>query len=274
MNAAAHPVAIITGAGRGIGAGLTAAFRRGGYAVVAISRSIPFADDPDLLTVPGDITDDETSRRVVEQTLERFGRIDSLINNAGVYIGKPFTDYTSDDYAAITAVNLAGFFQITQRAIGPMLTQGVGHIVNISTSLVDHADSTQVVEYGASADAVLSGQAPPAEGARFDFYLEGPVSGPKLQGMFRGIDYIYFRADGRAGLHIHGEITTADGKKIALEAGGVAVAEEGSPVFQLREHVSLMSNHPELSWVNPIEVWARGVVDVSTRQVHVTANAV
>jgi hypothetical protein len=130
---------------------------------------------------------------------------------------------------------------------------------------------TRVVEYGASADDVLSGQAPPAEGARFDFYLAGPVSGPKLQGTFRGVDYIYFRADGRAELHIHGEITTEDGKKVALEAGGVAIPEMGSSVFRLREHVSLSSNHPELSWVNPIEVWARGVVDVSTRQVHVEA---
>jgi hypothetical protein len=133
---------------------------------------------------------------------------------------------------------------------------------------------TQVVEYGASADAVLSGRTPPAEGARFDFYLEGPVSGPNLQGTFRGVDYIYFRADGRAELHIHGEITTEDGKKIALEAGGVAIGEVGSPVFQLREHVSLMTNHPELSWVNPIEVWARGAVDVSTGQVHVKAYGV
>jgi hypothetical protein len=133
---------------------------------------------------------------------------------------------------------------------------------------------TQVVEYGASADAVLSGQAPPAEGARFDFYLEGPVSGPKLEGTFRGVDYIYFRADGRAELHIHGEITTEGGKKVALEAGGVAIAEVGSPVLQLREHVSLMSNHPTLSWVNPIEIWARGVVDVSTGQVHVQAYGV
>ena len=133
---------------------------------------------------------------------------------------------------------------------------------------------TQVVEYGASSDAVLSGQVPPPEGARFDFYLDGPVSGPKLQGTFRGVDYIYFRADGRADLHIHGEITTGDGKKVALEAGGVAIAQEGSPVFQLREHVSLMSNHPELSWVNAIEVWARGEVDVSTGLVHVEAYAV
>src|ERR1700749_19514 len=96
---------------------------------------------------------------------------------------------------------------------------------------------TQIVEYGASADAVLSGQAPPAEGERFDFYLEGPVSGPNLQGTFRGVDYINFRADGRAELHIHGEITTEDGKKIALEAGGVAIPAVGSPGFQLREPV-------------------------------------
>src|SRR3954454_17780966 len=130
---------------------------------------------------------------------------------------------------------------------------------------------TQEVEYGASADAVLSGQAPPAEGARFDFYLEGPISGPKLHEAVKGVAYIPLRADARAELHIHGEITTEDGKRVALEAGGVAISEEGSPVFQLREHVSLMSNHPELSWVNPIEIWARGVVDVSTGRVHVQA---
>jgi NAD(P)-dependent dehydrogenase (short-subunit alcohol dehydrogenase family) len=140
---APHPVAIITGAERGIGAGLATAFRRTGYAVVATSRSMPAADESDLLTVQGDITDAETSRRVVDQALERFGRIDTLVNNAGVYIGKRFTDYTIDDFAAITAVNLAGFFYITQRTIGPMVTQGAGHIVNISTSLVDHADSTR-----------------------------------------------------------------------------------------------------------------------------------
>jgi NAD(P)-dependent dehydrogenase (short-subunit alcohol dehydrogenase family) len=141
MSGTPQPVAIITGAERGIGAGLVAAFHRGGYAVVATSRSIPAPDESDVLTVRGDITDADTARRVVEQALERFGRIDSLVNNAGVYIGKPFTDYTTDDFRAITSVNLAGFFHITQQAIGPMVAQGAGHIVNISTSLVDNADS-------------------------------------------------------------------------------------------------------------------------------------
>ncbi len=134
-------VAIITGADRGIGAGLAAGFRGAGYAVVATSRSIAASKDPDVLTVEGDITQADTARRVVQQTLERFGRIDSLVNNAGTYIEKPFTEYTLDDYAAITGVNLTGFFNITQPVIGQMISQGGGHVVNISTSLVDHAHS-------------------------------------------------------------------------------------------------------------------------------------
>ncbi len=134
-------VAIITGASQGIGAGLTSAFRAAGYAVVATSRSIRPSDQPDLLTVPGDITQADTAERVIGRALASFGRIDTLINNAGVFIGKPFTDYTAEDYAAITTVNLAGFFHITQRAIGHMAVQGSGHVVNVSTSLVDRPDS-------------------------------------------------------------------------------------------------------------------------------------
>jgi NAD(P)-dependent dehydrogenase (short-subunit alcohol dehydrogenase family) len=134
-------VAIITGAERGIGAGLAAEFRRAGYAVVATSLSIAASEESDVLTVEGDITEADTARRTVEQALDRFGRIDTLVNNAGIYIEKPFTDYTLDDYAAITAVNLTGFFHITQRAIRQMVAQGSGHVVNISTSLVDHANS-------------------------------------------------------------------------------------------------------------------------------------
>ena len=139
--AAGGRVTIVTGASRGIGAGLVAAFRRVGYSVVATSLSMSSSDDEDILTVRGDIAEIGTAQRVVEQAVHRFGRIDTLINNAGIFIGKPFTDYTLDDYLAITAVNLTGFFHITQRAIRQMLTQGNGHIVNITTSLVDRPDS-------------------------------------------------------------------------------------------------------------------------------------
>jgi NAD(P)-dependent dehydrogenase (short-subunit alcohol dehydrogenase family) len=134
-------VAIITGASQGIGAGLVDGFRASGYAVVGTSRSIRPSDESDYLTVQGDISEAKTAKRVAEQTLDRFGRIDSLINNAGIFISKPFTDYSPDDYAAITAVNLAGFFHITQRAIRQMVDQGSGHIVNITTSIVDRPSS-------------------------------------------------------------------------------------------------------------------------------------
>jgi NAD(P)-dependent dehydrogenase (short-subunit alcohol dehydrogenase family) len=135
-------VAIITGGSQGIGAGLVSGFRREGYAVVATSRSIDAADEADYLTVRGDISEAQTARDVVAQALDRFARIDCLVNDAGVFIGKPFTDYTLDDYVLITSVNLSGFFHLTQRVIGQMVTQGSGHVVNVTTSLVDNADST------------------------------------------------------------------------------------------------------------------------------------
>jgi hypothetical protein len=134
---------------------------------------------------------------------------------------------------------------------------------------------THVVEYGASAEAVLMRTSPPPkEGGRLDLYLEGPVIAGRLQGTVTGVDYLNMRADGRAELHIHGHITLEDGKKVALEAGGVAVPEGDSSIFQLREHVNLTSNDPALAWVNATEVWARGTVDVSTGQVHLRAYAV
>jgi NAD(P)-dependent dehydrogenase (short-subunit alcohol dehydrogenase family) len=134
-------VAIITGASQGIGAGLVAGFRHAGYAVVGTSRSIRPSGESGYLTVQGDISEAGTAERVAEQALDRFGRIDSLINDAGIFISKPFTDYSPDDYAAITAVNLAGFFHITQRAIRQMVDQGSGHIVNITTSIVERPSS-------------------------------------------------------------------------------------------------------------------------------------
>ena len=138
---AGRRVALITGASQGIGAGLAAAFLGEGYAVVATSRSIDSSDENGLLAVRGDIGDAGTVQSVVEQAVDRFGRIDCLINNAGIFIGKSFTDYTLDDFDSITAVNLTGFFHITQRVIRQMLTQGSGHVVNITTSLVDQPDS-------------------------------------------------------------------------------------------------------------------------------------
>ncbi|RZL78095.1 MAG: SDR family NAD(P)-dependent oxidoreductase, partial [Rhodococcus sp. (in: high G+C Gram-positive bacteria)] len=95
-------VAIVTGASQGIGAALVAGYRRLGYAVVATSRSIGASDDPEVLTVPGDLAQPGTGAHIVEQTLARFGRIDTLVNNAGIFVGKPFTDYTDDDYDAMT----------------------------------------------------------------------------------------------------------------------------------------------------------------------------
>jgi NAD(P)-dependent dehydrogenase (short-subunit alcohol dehydrogenase family) len=139
---AARRVAVVTGASQGIGAGAAESFREAGYAVVGVSRSISPSDASDFLTVRGDISEVETAQMIVDQAVNRFGRIDSLINNAGIFISKPFTDYTLDDYSAITAVNLTGFFHVTQAVIRQMLTQhSGGHIVNLTTSLVDHAES-------------------------------------------------------------------------------------------------------------------------------------
>ncbi len=134
-------VAVITGASQGIGAALVTAYRDRGYHVVATARSIRPTTDPDILAVSGDIADRSTTERVISEGMARFGRIDTLVNNAGIFIAKPFTQYTEADYAAILGVNLTGFFHITQRAIAEMVKQGSGHVVQITTSLADHPNS-------------------------------------------------------------------------------------------------------------------------------------
>jgi NAD(P)-dependent dehydrogenase (short-subunit alcohol dehydrogenase family) len=142
MNPMAQKVAIITGGSQGIGAALVAAYRRQGWAVVATARAMKPTEDPDTLTVNGDITESATAERIVGEALRRFGRIDTLINNAGVYVSKPFTEYTAEDYALVAGVNLTGFFWITQRAIAEMAKRHGGHVVNISASIAEAANSS------------------------------------------------------------------------------------------------------------------------------------
>lgn len=135
-------VAVITGASQGIGAGLVTAYHRLGFAVVANSRSIVSRTEDMLLTVPGDIGERDTAERVVQAAVERFGRVDTLVNNAGVFIAKPFVDYTDADYTRAMSTNVAGFFHITQAAVRQMLRQGEGgHIVSVTTTLVENAMS-------------------------------------------------------------------------------------------------------------------------------------
>lgn len=131
-------VAVITGASQGIGAGLVAGFLERGYRVVANSRNIAGGNDSDhLLSVTGDIADPETASRVITSAMERFGRVDTLVNNAGVFVAKPFVEYTAEDFAKVLSVNVAGFFHVTQHAVRRMLQQGSGHVVQITTSLAE-----------------------------------------------------------------------------------------------------------------------------------------
>jgi NAD(P)-dependent dehydrogenase (short-subunit alcohol dehydrogenase family) len=129
-------VAVVTGASQGIGAGLVRGFLDRGYRVVANSRSIKPDSSADVLAVAGDIADPAVADRVIAEGVAKFGRVDTLVNNAGVFVAKPFTDYTEADFAGVLSVNVAGFFHVTQRAVRQMLKQGGGHIVNLTTTLV------------------------------------------------------------------------------------------------------------------------------------------
>jgi len=142
MGGTGQRVAVITGASQGIGAGLVAGYRAQGWAVVANARTIKPSGDAAVLAVQVDVSQPATADRIVTEALERFGRIDTLVNNAGVFIGKPFTDYTIEDYQLAVAVNLTGFFLVTQRVIAAMLNSGGGHVVNISTTMAEYANSS------------------------------------------------------------------------------------------------------------------------------------
>ena len=133
--------AIITGASSGIGLGLTTALVEQGYRVVANSRRITAAGtlipSEDLVLVDGDIARPDTAHNVVETAVRRFGGVDLLVNNAGIFVPKPFTDYTTEDFERLVSTNLTGFFYVTQQAVRQMKQQGAGHVVNITTTLAD-----------------------------------------------------------------------------------------------------------------------------------------
>ncbi|MET9482067.1 SDR family oxidoreductase [Streptomyces sp. NPDC006638] len=135
-------VAIITGASGGIGGALVAAYRGLGYAVTATDRAAPVSGDSGVLSVAADVTGAGAGDRVVGATLERFGRVDTLVNGAGVFVSKPFVEYTDEDFDLVVGVNVRGFFEVTRSVIAAMLARdGGGHVVNISSSLVENADA-------------------------------------------------------------------------------------------------------------------------------------
>jgi NAD(P)-dependent dehydrogenase (short-subunit alcohol dehydrogenase family) len=134
-------VVIVTGASQGIGAGIVESYRKLGYGVVATSRSIEPSDDPNVITVAGDVSDPATAERVVSAAMENFGRIDTLVNNAGIFLSKPFTEFTAEEYNSAIATNVTGVFHMSRAVIPHMLSQGGGHIVSMSTSLVDQPDT-------------------------------------------------------------------------------------------------------------------------------------
>jgi NAD(P)-dependent dehydrogenase (short-subunit alcohol dehydrogenase family) len=138
----AQAVAVITGASRGIGAALVEAFRNRNYRVVATSRSIKSCREEDLVTVKGDLADPNTANLVFKEALDCFGRVDTLVNNAGIFIPKPFISYSNEDYTAYIATNVTGFFHMTQRAMQLMSQAGRGHIVTVTSSLVDQPMSS------------------------------------------------------------------------------------------------------------------------------------
>jgi NAD(P)-dependent dehydrogenase (short-subunit alcohol dehydrogenase family) len=155
--ASARKAAIVTGASHGMGAGIAEAFLNRGYSVVANSRNItrnnPFAASANLALVDGDIGDPGTAAKIVDTAMAKFGRIDALVNNAGIFIPKPFTEYTTEDFETLVAITLAGFLYITQLSVKQMLQQKSGSIVNISTTLVDQP----VAGVGAAVQIMLKG---------------------------------------------------------------------------------------------------------------------
>jgi len=142
MSNDVHKVAVITGASQGLGEAFVKAYRDRGFRVVGNARSIKPSEHPDYITVPGDIGEPAVAREVVQTALREFGRVDTLINNAGIWRPAPITEISEELYRRVMATNLDSVFFATQAAVAAMQKQGSGHIIGVSTSLVEHALST------------------------------------------------------------------------------------------------------------------------------------
>jgi NAD(P)-dependent dehydrogenase (short-subunit alcohol dehydrogenase family) len=178
--------AIVTGAQQGIGAGLVEAFLAEGYNVVATSLKVTesFTASPSLVLIDGDIGKEETAARCVEAAIKHFGTIDVLVNNAGIFRTKPFTDFTAEDLNALVSVNLLGFLYITQLAVKQMLKQKSGNIVTISGSLADHpiagvnASVSMITKGGLNSITRQLAIEYAKEGIRFNAVAPGAVNTP------------------------------------------------------------------------------------------------
>jgi NAD(P)-dependent dehydrogenase (short-subunit alcohol dehydrogenase family) len=136
---AGKKTAIVTGASGSIGAGLVQGFLREGYNVVATSGHVnrELTTSSSLVILDGDIGKQQTAVDTVDAAINNFGAIDVLVNNAGIFLNKPFTDFTAEDFDALVSTNLLGFFLITQRTVKEMLKQKSGCVVSITAALAD-----------------------------------------------------------------------------------------------------------------------------------------
>jgi len=182
--------AIVTGASRGIGAGLVEAFLKESYNVVATSldASQSLTVSPSLVLVDGDIGKQETAVKTVEAAIKHFGTIEVLVNNAGIFYTKPFTDFTTDDFNALASTNLLGFLYITQLTVKQMLKQKSGNVVTISGSLADNpiagvnASVSMITKGGLNTVTRSLAIEYAKEGIRFNAVAPGVVDTPLHKG--------------------------------------------------------------------------------------------
>jgi NAD(P)-dependent dehydrogenase (short-subunit alcohol dehydrogenase family) len=182
--------AIVTGAQQGIGAGLVDGFLKQGYNVVGTSRNVSqsLSASPSLVLVDGDIGKQETAGKAVDAAIKHFRTIDVLVNNAGIFRSKPFTDFTTEDFNALVSTNLLGFLYITQLTVKQMLKQKSGNVVTISASLVDQpftgekASVSMITKGGLNAVTRSLAIEYAKEGIRFNAVAPGVVDTPLHKG--------------------------------------------------------------------------------------------